>query len=161
MSSIVEAVPADQIEQMRVLFREYQAEIEVPECLRSFDEEIEGLPGVYAPPRGALLLATVLGQPVGCAGIRPFPQDGVCEMKRLYVRPTFRGGKLGKELVERVLQHAHSLGYRSIRLDTHASTMQAAIAMYRRFGFREVTSSPLKPVEGLVYMELELPPRAA
>ncbi len=161
MSSIVEAVSDAQIEQVRALFREYQAEIEVPECLRSFDEEIEGLPGVYAPPKGALLLATVLGQPVGCAGIRPFPQDGVCEMKRLYVRPTFRGGKLGKELVDRVLEHAGALGYRSIRLDTHAATMEKAIAMYRRFGFREVPPAPMKHVEGLVYMELALPAKAA
>ncbi len=78
---------------MRNLFSEYRAELPVEYCSRAFDAEIAGLPGEYAAPEGKLLLATVVGQPVGCVGLRPFPRDGACEMKRLYVRPAFRGGK--------------------------------------------------------------------
>ncbi len=152
MSEIVEATTAEQIEQVRQLFRQYQAEL--PPQLRSFDSELSALPGVYAPPAGKLLLATVSGQPVGCVGIRPFPRPATCEMKRLYVRPLFRGGKLGQELAQRVLQEARALGYQRLRLDTHPPTMQAALRMYRNLGFQEI--SPANPVEGLLYMELSL-----
>jgi len=157
MSEIVEASSAEQIEQVRNLFSEYRAQLPVEYCFRSFDAEIAELPGAYSPPAGTLLLATVVGQPVGCVGLRPFPRDGSCEMKRLYVRPAFRGDKLGRKLVERLLCEARRLGYRFMRLDSHPPTMQAAVEMYRQFGFREVSPEPLEPVEGLVYMELELP----
>ncbi len=150
MSEIVEAITAEQIEQVRGLFRQYRAEL--PLQYRSFDPE--GLPGEYGPPHGKLLLALVSGQPVGCVGLRPFPQEATCEMKRLYVRPGFRGGKSGKELAERALHEARALGYRRLRLDTHPPTMQAAARMYRRLGFQEVL--PVDQVEGLVYMELRL-----
>ncbi len=123
---------------------------------RSLEAELAKLPGVYAAPQGKLLLATVAGQPVGCVGLRPFPLAGACEMKHLYVLPTFRGGRLGKELVERVVAEARRLGYSRLRLDTHPPTMQAAVAMYRRFGFQEVEPGPVEAVEGLVYMELLL-----
>ncbi len=152
MSEIVEAITAEQIEQVRSLFRQYQAELPLQLCFRSF--EVERLPGEYGPPQGKLLLAMVSGQPAGCAGLRPFAQEAACEMKRLYVRPGFRGSKLGKELAERVLYEARALGYRRLRLDTHPPTMQAAVRMYRRLGFQEV--SPADPVEGLLYMELLL-----
>ena len=84
MSEIVPATSAEQIEQVRNLFAEYRAQLPVEYCFRTFDAEIAGLPGVYAPPEGLLLLATVIGQPVGCVGLRPFPREGTCEMKRLY-----------------------------------------------------------------------------
>jgi putative acetyltransferase len=156
MSDIVEATTADQIEQVRNLFAEYRAQLPVEYCARAFDAEIAGLPGVYGPPKGELLLATVLGQPVGCVGLRLFPLAGVCEMKRLYVRPGFRGGKVGRMLVDRVLRDAARLGYASMRLDTHPAFMAAAVAMYRKFGFREVGAAPLELTEGLIYMELAL-----
>jgi len=156
MSHIVEATSAEQIEQVRNLFAEYRAQLPVDYCFRKFDAEIAGLPGDYAPPRGKLLLATVLGQPVGCVGLRPFPLADTCEMKRLYVRPAFRGGKLGRELTERLLQEARQLGYRSMRLDTYAPAMQAAVRMYQKMGFREVGPEPLEPTDGLTYMELAL-----
>ena len=140
------------------MFREYQAQLPVQYRARSLETELSTLPGVYAPPKGKLLLATVAGQPVGCVGLRPFPQDGACEMKRLYVRPTFRGGKVGKELVERVVEEARGLGYSRLRLDTHPPTMQAAVALYRKFGFQEVEPGPVEAVEGLLYMELVLTP---
>jgi GNAT superfamily N-acetyltransferase len=152
VSEIVEATTAEQIEQVRQLFRQYQAEL--PLQYRFLDSELSALPGVYGPPLGKLLLATVSGQPVGCVGLRPFPLEGNCEMKRLYVRPIFRGGKLGKELADRVLQEARALGYRRLRLDTHPPTMQAALKMYRNLGFREI--SPVHRDDGLLYMELPL-----
>ncbi len=156
MCEIIEATTPEHIEHVRNLFGDYRAQLPVEYCFRSFDAEIAGLPGVYARPKGTLLLATVVGQPVGCVGLRPFPLAGTCEMKRLYVRPGFRGGKVGRKLVERILEDARLLGYKSMRLDSHPPTMPAAIAMYRKFGFREVSPDPLEPTEGLIYMELPL-----
>jgi putative acetyltransferase len=153
---IVLATTPEQIEQVRVLFSEYRAQLPVEYCFRSFDDEVAGLPGDYSPPRGLLLLATVVGQPVGCIGLRPFPHEGTCEMKRLYVRPAFRGGKLGRELGERLLDEARRLGYSSMRLDSYGSLMQAAVGLYRKLGFREVGPEPLQPVQGLIYMEMSL-----
>jgi GNAT superfamily N-acetyltransferase len=152
VSEIVEAITTEQLEQVRSLFRQYRAELPLQYRFRSF--ESEGLPGEYGPPQGKLLMALVSGQPAGCVGLRPFPQEATCEMKRLYVRPGFRGGKLGRELAERVLSEAHALGYRRLRLDTHPPTMQAAVRMYRKLGFQEVSQA--EPVEGLLYMELRL-----
>jgi hypothetical protein len=83
MSEIVEAATAEQIAQVRNLFLEYRAQLPPHYCFPTFDAEIEGLPGEYSAPKGALLLATVVGQPAGCAGLRPFPRAGTCEMKRL------------------------------------------------------------------------------
>ena len=159
MSEIVEAVSGHGLEQVRDLFREYQAELTPQYRVRSVRAELSSLPGVYTPPKGKLLLATVAGQPVGCVGLRPFPLEGACEMKRLYVRPTFRGGKVGKDLVARVVEESHALGYSRLRLDTHPPTMAAAVALYRKLGFKEVEPGPVEAVEGLVYMELLLTPR--
>ena len=156
MAEIVEASTTRQIEQVRNLFTEYRAQLPVEYRLRSLDTEIAELPGVYSPPQGRLLLATVVGQPVGSVGLRPFPRDRTCEMKRLYVRPAFRGGKLALALVERLISVARDVGYVTLRLDTHPPSMRAALEMYRRFGFREVSPDPLEPLEGLMYMELSL-----
>ena len=158
VAEIVEATTAEQIEQMRNLFHEYHAQLAGETLAPGFDAEIAALPGVYAPPQGKLLLAVVAGQPVGCVGLRPFPQENTCEMKRLYIRPGFRGGKLGRQLVDRVLQEARALGYRCMRLDTHPPSMQAALAMYRRLGFREVLPEPLENNAELIYLQLSLDP---
>ena len=157
MCEIFEALTPEQIEHVRNLFLEYRAQLPVDYCFKKFDAEIAGLPGDYAPPRGRLLLATVVGQPVGCIALRPFPVDGVCEMKRLYVRPTFRGGNLGRKLAERLLDEARALDYRSMRLDSYAPLMQSAVALYRKMGFYEIPPDPLERTEGLIYMELPLP----
>lgn len=156
MCEIEEAASQNDLEQVRTLFTEYRAELMVEPCFQSFDQEIASLPGAYAPPGGKLLLAKVIGQPVGCIGLRPFPLDGACEMKRLYVRPPFRGDKIGRLLAERIVQEARDLGYRSMRLDSHPPSMAAAIRMYRKLGFREVSADPLQPIDGLIYMELAL-----
>ncbi len=151
---IFEATTADQLEQVRSLIRDYQ--LQLPAWLRFPDAEWLNLPGEYAQPRGTLLLALVEAQPAGCVGLRPFPLDGACEMKRLYVRPTARGNKLGKKLVEEVIAVARRLGYSRLRLDTHPHTMQPAVELYRRFGFEEVVDNPVPLVAGLSYMELRL-----
>jgi GNAT superfamily N-acetyltransferase len=153
---ITAASTPSQIEQVRSLFREYRAELPLPLCFGQFDAELRELPGYYAPPAGSLLLATIIGQPVGCVGLRSFPQERTCEMKRLYVRPPFRAGKIGVDLVQAIIQDARRLGYARVRLDSHSPTMQSAVQMYRRFGFRQVDASPVQQVEDLIYMELTL-----
>ena len=156
MSEIIEALTPAQVEQVRTLFREYQAELPVQYCFREFDAEISGLPGEYAPPKGKLLLSLVAGQPAGCVALRPYPHPGACEMKRLYVRPTFRSAKLGKALAERIIAEARGMGYARLRLDTHPPTMQAALQMYRRMGFQEIIPESEGRVEELLYMEMTL-----
>jgi len=153
-AEIVEATTTEHLVQVRSLIRAYQSELPTP--YRFPDEEWLNLPGEYAAPQGALLLATVAAQPAGCVGLRPFPLAGTCEMKRLYVQPTFRGNKLGKTLVERVVEVARRRGYSRLRLDTHPDSMQAAVELYRRFGFEEVPAEPVPPTEELAYFELRL-----
>jgi len=151
---ILEASTPAQIDNVRALFREYQAQLPAP--LRFPDQEWVNLPGEYAAPEGALLVATVAGLPAGCVGLRSFPIAGASEMKRLYVRPGFRGYRLGKTLVEEVTAVARRKGYLRLRLDTHVDTVQSAVDLYRRFGFREIAPEPMTPVPGLSYMELLL-----
>ncbi|HEY4899306.1 MAG TPA: GNAT family N-acetyltransferase, partial [Terriglobales bacterium] len=154
VTEIVEVTTPEQIERVRWLIRAYQSQLPERYCFPN--DGWLNLPGAYAPPQGALLLATIAGEPAGCVGLRSFPQAGACEMKRLYVRPTFRGHKLGNTLVEQIIQVARRLGYSRLRLDTHPDTMQAAVELYRRFGFEEVVDNPLPLVPGLSYMELRL-----
>jgi GNAT superfamily N-acetyltransferase len=155
MPDIVEASTQEQLEQVRSLFREYQAQLPVEYRTVQLDHEIESLPGPYAAARGCLLLATVSSQPAGCVGLRPFPLEGAAEIKRLYVRPGFRGYKLGQLLVQRIIFEARNRGYTLLRLDTHPPTMQAAVGVYQRCGF-----TPVAPVDeavpGLLYMQLRL-----
>lgn len=156
MSEIVEALTAQQVEQVRNLFREYRSELPLPLCFGEFDEELRHLPGPYGQPGGKLLLATVAGQPVGCVGLVPFPAANTCEMKRLFVRPSFRGARLGYSLVDRILQAGRNLGYLYLRLDTHPPTMAAAVDLYRKLGFQAIPAEPLTAVPGLLYMQIKL-----
>ena len=152
--AIIEAVSPDQLGQVRALFQNYQSGL--PTRLRFPDSEWQTLPGAYSAPGGGLLLATLAGQPAGCVGLRPFPLPGACEMKRLYVTPSFRGQNLGSLLIDRIIQAARRLSYTRMRLDTHLPTMGAAVELYRKLGFVEVPTEPMQPVEGLTYMELHL-----
>ena len=154
VAEIVEVTTLDQLEQVRALIRRYQAEL--AERYRFPDTEWLALPGEYRPPDGRLLLATVAGEPAGCVGLRPFPLPGACEMKRLYVSPASRGDKLGRILIEHVIEAARRIGYTRMRLDTHPPTMGAAVELYRRLGFVEVPAGPMTSVDGLLYMELLL-----
>jgi len=153
-ADILEVATPEQIDHVRSLFRAYQSEL--PPQLRFPGREWLNLPGAYAAPQGTLLLATIGGQPAGCVGLRPFPLAGACEMKRLYVEPRFRGDKLGHALVEHVIIAARRMGYSRLRLDTHPESMPAAVGLYRRFGFKEVSADPVPHVAGLSYMELLL-----
>jgi len=152
---IVEAATPQHIEQVRALFQEYAESLGFSLCFQSFDQELAGLPGDYAPPAGRLLLATGDGRPLGCVALHKL-EDGVCEMKRLYLRPEARGSGAGRALAERIIAEARSIGYQRMRLDTVAGKMDAAIALYRRLGFREVAPYRANPIAGALYMELTL-----
>jgi putative acetyltransferase len=152
---LIQALVPAHIEQARELFLEYAGSLGFSLCFQSFDEELKNLPGAYSPPGGRLLLAHLAGQPAGCVALRKL-ENNICEMKRVYVRPTCRGKRLGKMLVDRVITEARSIGYQRMRLDTIASSMQDAIELYRRIGFREIPPYRSNPIEGALYMELSL-----
>jgi len=145
----------EEIASIRGLFLEYAQSLGFSLCFQSFDQELASLPGDYAPPEGRLLLAMRDGQSVGCVALHKLDSE-VCEMKRLYVRPQFRGKGLGKELAERVIIEAREIGYKKLRLDTVEPVMRTAIAMYRQLGFREIAPYRANPIEGALYMELLL-----
>lgn len=152
------ATPAA-IEAARTLFKEYGASLGFSLCFQSFDQELASLPGDYAPPGGRLLLAHWVDQDedllAGCVALHTL-DDGLCEMKRLYVRPGFRGKRIGQALAAAAVEEAAEIGYRGMRLDTVPSVMAAAVAMYRQMGFREIPAYRVNPIEGAIYMELEL-----
>jgi len=145
----------EQIAAVRELFLEYAESLSFSLCFQSFDKELAGLPGGYAAPDGRLLLAMFDGQPAGCVALHKI-DDHVCEMKRLYVRPQFRGKGLGKALAERIINEARAIGYKKLRLDTVEPVMRTAVGMYRQLGFREIAPYRANPIEGALYMELRL-----
>jgi GNAT superfamily N-acetyltransferase len=153
--SIFEADSATQIAQARELFLEYAQSLGFSLCFQNFDRELTKLPGDYAPPEGRLLLAQHDGELAGCVALRKL-ESGICEMKRLYLRPQFRGKGLGRVLAERVISEARQIGYEKMRLDTVEPVMKDAVAMYGRLGFKEVAPYRLNPLAGAMYMELEL-----
>lgn len=155
MTPTITPVTADQLPLVRELFREYARSLDFDLCFQSFDQELAGLPGDYAPPRGALLLAFHDGVAVGCVALRPLSAD-ICEMKRLYVRPTARGLKLGYALTTAIIEAARAADYRKIRLDTIGSSMQKAVALYHSLGFVEIPPYRANPVPGALYLELTL-----
>jgi putative acetyltransferase len=147
-----------QIEQVRALFREYGASLGFSLCFQSFDAELAGLPGDYAPPDGRLLLALCDRAPAGCVALRKL-QDGICEMKRLYVRPPFRGRGLGRDLVLTLVEQARLALYPKMRLDTIAASMTEAVSLYRSLGFRDIVPYCSNPIPSAVYLELDLDSR--
>jgi len=148
--TVRDAVFPGDLELVRTLFREYATELGVDLCFQGFEEELASLPGKYAPPTVALLLAGELG----CVALRGVA-DGVCEMKRMFVRPSERGSGIGRGLAVAVVARGASLGYREMVLDT-LERLQPAIELYGRLGFKEVKAYYMNPLPGVIYMRVAL-----
>ena len=152
---IFQAETAEEIETSRRLFREYEAWLDLDLCFQGFEEELRTLPGRYAVPDGRLFLAAVDGEPAGCIALRRL-EDSVCEMKRLYLRPRFRGLGLGRVLIERLMDEARGCGYSKMRLDTLPSKMAKAVNLYEAYGFVEIPPYYDNPHKDVLFMELAL-----
>lgn len=150
----------DELETARELFVEYAKELDENLRFQSFDEELKDPLKKYGEPGGCLVLAYFDDQPAGCIALQPLKQEGVCEMKRLYVRPQFRKLGIGDQLVKLVLQAGKEKGYVKMVLDT-LKKLQAAIKLYTKFGFKATSAYYQNPLEGVVYMERELQERSA
>lgn len=161
--SIAQATQPEDIAAVADLFRSYAASLPVDLGYQGFAAELAGLPGKYAPPEGALLLARNLsGVATGCVALRRLDapdahEAKLCEMKRLFVAPEARGSGLGRALAEAIIAKARARGYREMRLDSLPS-MGAAIALYRRLGFEEIAPYYATPIAGTTFMALRLAP---
>jgi putative acetyltransferase len=157
--SFAQASSPSQITHARELFLEYAQSLGFSLCFQNFDKELAELPGDYVPPTGRLLLAEYEGQLAGCVALHqlsPGIGSEFCEMKRLYLRPQFRGKGLGRALADRIIAEARQIGYRRMRLDTVEPVMKDAVAMYRKIGFKEIPPYRENPMPGTLYMELGL-----
>ncbi len=151
---IIQAETPAQIEDVRRLFREYEAWLNVDLCFQSFEDELKNLPGKYAAPTGRLFLAFDGEKIAGCIAFRRI-DDEICEMKRLYLREESRGAGLGKRLIERLTKEAKEIGYRKMRLDTLPEKMPRAVALYKEFGFQPIAAYYDNPHRETLFMEKE------
>jgi ribosomal protein S18 acetylase RimI-like enzyme len=154
MMNLVQADTPEQIDEVRRLLHEYEVSLPVSLCFQDFEKELADLPGEYAPPRGKLLLGSLNGQVAGCVALRGL-DDETCEMKRLYLRPGFRGKSAGRALATAIIGEARKLGYKKMRLDTLA-TMREARTLYDSLGFKRIEAYRHNPTPGAVFMELQL-----
>jgi ribosomal protein S18 acetylase RimI-like enzyme len=154
MVTIRRASTAEDVATARSLVEEYAAALAFGLEFQDFEQELEGFPGEYGPPAGAILLAELGGEALGCVCLRRL-SHGVCEMKRLYVRPSGRGSGAGRALAEALLEEGRRLGYARMRLDT-VEAMKAANALYRSLGFREIEPYRANPIEGATFFERDL-----
>jgi GNAT superfamily N-acetyltransferase len=154
MVKIAQATTKASIENTKKLIREYAESLEFDLGFQNFDREMDDFPGQYAAPTGGLYLAVDEKQPVGCVALRDLG-SGVCEMKRLYVRPESRGKNIGRLLAETVIRAAKNLGYDLMRLDTIPSMKQANM-LYKVLGFKEIPPYRFNPIEGAIFFELNL-----
>ena len=152
--TITEAKTKEQVALARTLFEEYAAELDEDLCFQGFQEELHSLPGRYSRPQGFIYLASLEDQVVGCIALKPL-KEGVCEMKRLYVRPAGRGHGTGRKLVDICLAEARKIGYREMWLDT-LGKLGAAIHLYRSLGFVDRPPYYDNPLPDVVYLELKL-----
>jgi putative acetyltransferase len=151
---IIPAHSPEHLAAVRQLFREYARSLSIDLCFQNFEQELAALPGQYAPPSGRLLLVLEGNEVAGCVALRKL-EDGVCEMKRLYVPPPFRGREIGRQLAAAVITAARSIGYESMRLDTLVE-MKPAIALYESLGFKPISPYYANPSPQAMYMELPL-----
>ena len=154
MHHILPAETPDHFAAAHELFVEYADQLAHDLCFQNFAHELENLAELHTPPNGFLLLATSGEKWVGCVAVRHFA-DRICQMKRLYVRPTHRRGGLGRELAKQIIQRARQMGFECMRLDTLASMLPAR-TLYESLGFREVPPYYHNPIENVVFYELEL-----
>jgi putative acetyltransferase len=154
MYEIIPATTQAHVEAARELFLEYAAWLKLDLCFQGFQQELAELPGKYAPPHGALLLAMSGTKPVGCVALRPLKND-ICEMKRLFVRPEAQGHRLGERLITAIVDEARSRNYSAMRLDTIPGKMDHAIGLYQRYGFREIPPYYENPYP-VLFLELSL-----
>lgn len=147
---------SEALEQVRQYFRNYAAWLGVDLSYQNFDQEMASLPGAYSAPQGQLFFAEIDGKPAGCVGVRPLPDsDGLCEMKRLYVAPEARGQGVGATLAMTAIKAARSLGYKKLMLDT-LPNMRMAVKLYRELGFTEAPAYYQTPIEGTMFLTLDL-----
>ena len=144
----------DRLDEVRTLFREYHKMLGVDLCFQNYEEELATLPGKYLPPDGRLYLIYLEGKLAGCIALRRFDETR-CEMKRLFVRPQFRGLRLGQILAQRIIDDAKAIGYQAMVLDTLKS-LESAVTMYRRMGFEEVAPYYDNPLNDVLYFQLTL-----
>ncbi len=156
--TIVDAENGERLRQVHSLFEEYAASLDTDLCFQGFADELATLPGAYARPSGRLLLALRQSDPAGCVALRAL-DPGISEIKRLFVRPAFRGTGLGRRLVERIIAEARGVGYERMRLDTLPS-MRAARSLYAELGFTPIPPYRPNPVHGAEYLELDLSQRS-
>jgi putative acetyltransferase len=155
MLSIIQAETPEQIEEARKLFREYEAWLGMDLCFQGFEQELKDLPGKYAMPGGRLFLGYWDEKLAGCIAMRKL-EDGICEMKRLFVRDGFRGKAVGVSLIEELIAEAHKEGYAKMRLDTFPPKMGKAVSLYESHGFQPIAPYYDNPHEGVLFMELIL-----
>ena len=155
MIEIIQVESTEQIGKARILFREYETWLGLALCFQNFDEEVANLPGRYALPEGRLFLALADEKLAGCIALRKL-EDGVCEMKRLFVREDFRGQKIGKLLIEKLIEEARIIGYEKMRLDTYPPKMAKAVKIYESHGFRRIPPYYHNPYGETFFMELNL-----
>jgi putative acetyltransferase len=153
-SPIIQAKNSEELRCVRTLFEEYAASLNFDLCFQGFNEELANLPGNYAPPEGRLLLAFYSAEAAGCVALQKF-EGGICEMKRLYVKPQFRGLGIGRTLAETIISEARMIGYRRMCLDTVPSMREAQL-LYQALGFKDVEPYRYNPICGTRFMELVL-----
>lgn len=145
---------ASELEEVRKIFIEYADFLKIDLCFQNFEKELQSLSSVYAPPKGCIILAKKDEEVIGCVALKPIG-EGVCEMKRLYVKPSARGEKIGRKLVEELIAFAKKAEYQTMKLDT-VTSLTEAISLYRSFGFKETSAYVYNPLSEVLYFELDL-----
>lgn len=155
MYEIIDVNTPELINETKILFREYEKWLDVSLCFQGFEEEVNSLPGKYAPPDGRLYIVKYDGKYSGCIALRKI-EDGICEMKRLFLKEELRGKGIGNSLVTKIISDAKFIGYKTMRLDTIKEKMPKAVEIYTKHGFVETEAYYHNPNPHTLFMELDL-----